>query len=280
MSKNLIKHETTPEEYEAAREEILNSCLMDDMYMRQFFDNNIECTQLVLRVIMQQDDLIVESVEVQKYMPGAEESKRAVQIDVYAVDSKGRHYDIEIQRDNSGAAPERARFCSAMLDVRMLEKKQDFKDIKNSIVILRTERDVLGRSLPLYKIERYINGENLFNDGSKIIYANTSHKDDTTALGKLLHDFLCVNADEMYYEELASRTRFFKGDLKGDSLMKSVWKEMADRQFAAGYEQGGENALERVAISLLKAGDLDFEKIAKHFQMPLSKVKELAASIA
>ncbi|MBQ4418678.1 MAG: hypothetical protein II870_03500, partial [Synergistaceae bacterium] len=68
--------------------------------------------------------------------------------------------------------------------------------------------------------------------------------------------------------------------LKGDSLMKSVWKEMADRQFAAGYEQGGENALERVAISLLKAGDLDFEKIAKHFQMPLSKVKELAESLA
>ncbi|MBQ9895835.1 MAG: hypothetical protein IJM40_00820, partial [Synergistaceae bacterium] len=60
MSKNLIKNETTPEEYEAAREEILNSCLMDDMYMRQFFDNNIECTQLVLRIIMQQDDLIVE----------------------------------------------------------------------------------------------------------------------------------------------------------------------------------------------------------------------------
>lgn len=276
MSNNLIKHETTPEEYEAAREEILNSCLMDDRYMRLFFDNNIECTQLVLRVIMQQNDLTVESVEVQKYMPGAEESKRAVQIDVYAVDSKGRHYDIEIQRDNSGAAPERARFCSAMLDVRMLEKKQDFKDIKNSIVIFITERDVLGRGLPLYKIERYINGENLFNDGSKIIYANTSHKDDTTALGKLLHDFLCVKADEMYYEELASRTRFFKGDLKGDSLMKSVWDEMEERRFA----EGGENALENAALRMLKAGKLAFDEIAEYLGLPLSKVKELAASIA
>ncbi|MBQ3627002.1 MAG: PD-(D/E)XK nuclease family transposase [Synergistaceae bacterium] len=276
MTNNLIKHETTPEEYEAAREEILNSCLMDDMYMRQFFDNNIECTQLVLRVIMQQDDLIVESVEVQKYMPGAEESKRAVQIDVYAVDSEGRHYDIEIQRDNSGAAPERARFCSAMLDVRMLEKKQDFKDIKNSIVIFITERDVLGRGLQLYKIERYINGENLFNDGSKIIYANTSHKDDTTALGKLLHDFLCVNADEMYYEELASRTRFFKGDLKGDSYMKSVWDEMEKRQYADGFEGGKEFMI----INMLKAGKLAFDEIAEYSKVPLAKIKKIAESLA
>jgi len=249
---------------------------MDDMYMRQFFDNNIECTQLVLRVIMQQDDLIVESVEVQKYMPGAEESKRAVQIDVYAVDSKGRHYDIEIQRDNSGAAPERARFCSAMLDVRMLEKKQDFKEIKNSIVIFITERDVLGRGLPLYKIERYINGENLFNDGSKIIYANTSHKDDTTALGKLLHDFLCVKADEMYYEELASRTRFFKGDMKGDSLMKSILKEIADRQYAAGFE----HCEEIMIINMLKTGKFALDEIAEYLKVPLAKIKKMAESLA
>ena len=276
MSNKILKHESTPEKYKAALDEIKMSCLMDDRYMRHFFDNNIECTQLVLRIIMQQDDLTVKSVKVQKYMPGAEDFSRSVQIDVYAVDSEGRNYDIEIQRDNSGAVPERARFCSAMLDVRMLEKKQEFKNIKNSIVIFITENDVLGGGLPLYKIERYINGENLFNDGSKIIYANTSYKDDTTALGKLLHDFLCVNADEMYYEELASRARFFKGDLKGDSYMKSVWDEMEKKQFAAGFEHGKEIMI----INMLKAGDLDFEKIARYSSLPVAKIKKIAESLA
>ena len=58
--------------------------------------------------------------------------------------------------------------------------------------------------------------------------------------------------------------------------MKSVWKEMADRQFA----EGNQNAFKIVAIDMLKDGDLDFEKIAKYSILPLAKVKELAESLA
>ena len=58
--------------------------------------------------------------------------------------------------------------------------------------------------------------------------------------------------------------------------MKSVWKEMADRQFA----EGKQNAFKIVAIDMLKDGDLDFEKIAKYSILPLAKVKELADSLA
>ena len=40
------------------------STLMDDFYMRLFFRDNIPCVQLVLRIIMNKDDLIV---RVQKF---------------------------------------------------------------------------------------------------------------------------------------------------------------------------------------------------------------------
>ena len=36
---------------------IRQSCLMDDAYMKVFFNNNIKCTQLVLRIILDKDDL-------------------------------------------------------------------------------------------------------------------------------------------------------------------------------------------------------------------------------
>ena len=41
---------------------------------------------------------------------------------------------------------------------------------------------------------------------------------DETALGKLMHDFACTNAKDMYYEVLADRVHYFKEDEKG------VWR--------------------------------------------------------
>lgn len=58
--------------------------------------------------------------------------------------------------------------------------------------------------------------------------------------------------------------------------MKSVWKEMADRQFA----EGEQNALESAAIRMLKAGKLAFDEIAEYTKLPLAKIKEMAESFA
>jgi hypothetical protein len=41
---------------------------------------------------------------------------------------------------------------------------------------------------------------------------------DETALGKLMHDFACTNAKDMYYEVLADRVHYFKENEKG------VWR--------------------------------------------------------
>lgn len=50
-----------------------------------------------------------------------------------------------------------------------------------------------------------------------IIYVNSQIKDET-ALGKLMHDFACTNAKDMYYEVLADRVHYFKEEEKG------VWR--------------------------------------------------------
>ena len=50
-----------------------------------------------------------------------------------------------------------------------------------------------------------------------ILYVNSQIKDET-ALGKLMHDFACTNAKDMYYEVLADRVHYFKEDEKG------VWR--------------------------------------------------------
>ena len=89
-------------------EKIQEFTLMDDDFMTVFFDNDIPCTQYVLRIIMQNETLCVKSVKTQygiKNLKG-----RSVRLDVRATDSSGKIYDIEIQNADTGAGARRARY--------------------------------------------------------------------------------------------------------------------------------------------------------------------------
>ena len=44
---------------------------------------------------------------------------RSVRLDIYANDATGKQHDIEVQQDDSGTVPERARLNSALFDSRL-----------------------------------------------------------------------------------------------------------------------------------------------------------------
>ena len=82
--------------------------LMDDDFMTVFFNNDASCTEYILRIIMENPTLSVESVKTQygiKNLQG-----RSVRLDVRAKDSSGTVYDIEIQQADKGADARRARY--------------------------------------------------------------------------------------------------------------------------------------------------------------------------
>ena len=56
-------------------------------------------------------------------------------------------------------------------------------------------------------INRRIDGtDEYFTDYEHIVYVNSEIQNDT-ALGRLMYDFHCKKADDMYYEVLAERVR-------------------------------------------------------------------------
>ena len=208
-------------------------CLLDDDFMTMVFDENIEATELLLNIIMKRDDMKVikvEKQEVQKEMKNPLVGGRGVRLDIYAVDSEGRHYDIEVQQSDAGADVHRARFNSAMLDVRMLKAGQDFSEINESYVIFITRNDVVGAGLPMYHAERVFKetGED-FDDGNHIIYVNGSYDGDSP-IGRLMHDFRSCKAEEMYYPELADQVRFYKESEKGRDIMCKVIEDYGKKK--------------------------------------------------
>ena len=176
---------------------VRNMTLFDDDLMSMVFDNNIEAADLLLRVILERNDLETIEVTGQRELENPIVGGRNIRLDILAKHSMGKLYDVEVQRDNGGAHIRGARFHSSMIDVRMLKEKQKFKELRDSYVIFITEKDYMMKGLPLYHINRVIEetGENA-EDGSHIIYVNGSYRGDDP-VGQLMHDFSCGDSEKI-----------------------------------------------------------------------------------
>lgn len=199
--------------------------------MTLVFDRNVEATELLLNVILQRSDLRVLEVVAQREYKNPMSGGRSISIDIYAVDGDKKIYDIEVQRASAGADAHRARFHSSMIDTKMLKERQDFKEIHDSYVIFITASDVMGAGRSLYHIDRVIEETGVcFGDGSHIIYVNGSYKDDDDPIGKLMHDFRCVNSVDMFYPVLAKQVQYFKESEGGLNIMCQVFEELAEKR--------------------------------------------------
>lgn len=111
--------------------------LMDDDFFSEALDGKIEAVEFILRVVLGRDDLRVIETKAQVEYKSA--TKRSIRLDIKAVDGTNKHFDIEIQRADSGADAKRARFHGSMFDRELLEKNQDFKELPESFIIFITE---------------------------------------------------------------------------------------------------------------------------------------------
>ena len=118
--------------------------LFDDDFMSVVFERNIEATEFLLNTILERGDMNVIEVIGQREYKSPVIGGRSIRIDIYAKDSKGKIYDIEVQRADEGADVHRARFNSSMIDTRMLKESQKFMELHESYVIFITKNDVIG----------------------------------------------------------------------------------------------------------------------------------------
>lgn len=237
---------------------------IDDDFMRCLFKNNIPLVEFVLRIIINKPDLIITDCETQKdlkRLAGA----RSICLDAYGTDSAGKKYDLEIQRQDKGADPHRARYHSSAMDIENLHSWQEFRELPDTYTIFITEKDFYGQGDPVYLIERInLTLGKSFDDGEHILYVNGEYRGESD-LGKLMHDFNCTQASDMKFELMADRTRYLKENPKGVQEMCKVMEDMRNE------------SLKEVAKRMLEDGMLTIEKIAEYAGLPLDEVKKLKA---
>jgi hypothetical protein len=240
--------------------------LLDDTFMTKCFEGNKECVELLLHIILDKPDLIVKSAITQYSIKNLQ--GRSVRLDVHAEDSNGKKYNIEVERGNKGDKIKKVRYNSSLMDANSILSGDDVSLLPETYVIMITEDDFWGEGKPIYAIKKYV-GDNgkVYDDGSHVIYVNGAYKDepsDTTPLGKLIHDFNCISANDMYYPVLAERVRYFKEDVKGVDTMCKLVEELAE-----------ERATE-IALKIIGSGKLTFEEVAEYTGLSIEEIKALA----
>ena len=255
----IVKTEALEARYERYKSILKDLTIMSDVFMRNVFKKR-ECTEYVLQVIMEKKNLRIIDQVLQKDYKNLQ--GRSAILDCVVRDADGKQMDVEIQQDNEGASPKRARYHSGLMDMNTLNPGQDFEELPESYVIFITRDDILGYGLPIYHIDRQIKELNeAFQDEAHIIYVN-SRKQDDTELGKLMHDLHCKKADEMHSPILAKRVYELKETQKGVELMCHEMEKIYSEGMESGEKRGELKKAKETALSMAEEG-MDVKMIAR-----------------
>ncbi len=253
---------------------------MDDDFMTVCLADNFEGVELILRIVLGRRDITIKSVRTQELMKNLQ--GRSAVLDVHAVDSADKEFDVEIQRSDAGAGAKRARHNSSLLDAHILKPGDDTEDIPDIYVIFITENDVMKENQPIYPVERYVTiGDNkvLFGDGSHILYVNGKYRGNDE-VGKLMHDFSCTDPDDMNYEVLAKKARYFKQDKEGVATMCKIMEDMRNEAAREAAQKAELKSARETAERLIKKGKMTLEEIAECVPvLSLDELKEIETQV-
>ncbi len=132
-----------------------------------------------------------------------------------------------------------------------LDAGDDFSDLPIIYVIFICDHDEVGNGRPVNEfiylnsdsfkgseeVERKIVPHQSMGGRTHILLVNGDYKDDKSEIGKLIHDFKCTKADDMYFDNLARKTRELKETPKGVETVCAVMEQ--ERKIS---EDGGEMA--------------------------------------
>ena len=151
------KMETFEERKVRYIEKIKNLTMMSDILARNVLKDR-ECCEYILRIIMNDSMLTVLDNQVQvdyKNLHG-----RSAVLDCVAKSGDGRLFNVEIQQEDEGAIPKRARYHLGLMDMNVLNPGEFFDKLPETYIIFVTQDDTLGYKLPIAHVDRIIK-ENL-----------------------------------------------------------------------------------------------------------------------
>ena len=248
---------------------------IDDTFMRMIFRDH-QCVELLLKIIFD-EQFSLKRFETQE--DHKQVVSRSVELDIVVYTHEGAVIGIEVEKNKDNASPIRARYHASILDCDLSYPKEKWSHFPEMYVIFICEEDVLKTNELINHIQRYMINGMVFQDKLHIIYLNAS-KQDETPLGKLMHDMMCNDPDDMYYEVLRKRVSYFKRQEGGKRTMCEALEELITEAKNEGRKEGEDIGEKRgeikklMKILLKKFPNKNFEWIKDCSQTQLEKIDD------
>ena len=201
---------------------------------------------------------------------------KSVRLDVYVEDENNTTYNIEMQVGINKNLPKRSRYYQGMLDLNILEKGEDYKNLKRSYIIFICTFDLFGKGRHIYTFENRCLQDyeiGLGDETTKIILNTKGIMDDVSPEMKRLLDYIDgQEASDEFTRELETAVNTVKGNEKWG--LDYMTLEMHYREL---FEQGIEQGIEQMqtALRMLKEGKLSVEEISLYSGLAVEQVLKL-----
>ena len=227
---------------------------IDDVFFEVLAEDKEVC-QEILRVIMEDDRLVVSGVIVQnseKNIYG-----RSVRLDALCYLGSGKRVNIEVQRSDHDDHLRRGRFNSASITVKESNAGEKFTDVVDVCVVYISEFDIFKGNSPIYHIDRIVRetGETV-DDGSYEIFVNTA-VNDGSEVAELMACFSQKNVSHPRFPKLSDRVRLLKTTEGGASavceIMEKYMAEAAEKAAKEATEKAAKEAEKKAKEAAIKA---------------------------
>ena len=257
--------------------------IKNDILFCTVFTNPEDCKELLERILgMEISEIRV--VQNQKDLKN-NLSQKGVRLDIYAKDSKGNVYDIEMQLTDTGNLDVRSRYYHSEMDGYQIRAGENYDDLKQSIVIFLCDFDLFHRNQSVYTFETRCSEDPAIrlNDRRKTIFVNLKgNRDGLTDKLKNLLDYLDTSmptdAFTKHIEHEVSKVK--SDDEWRGNFMTLEQKIEEERRFARkqgldeGFMQGEEQKLLHQISKKLKKGK-SIPQIADECEETEERIKEL-----
>ncbi len=200
---------------------------IDDVFFEALAQNKEVC-QEILRVIMEDKELIVESVITQ-----CSENNlygRSVRLDALCTLRNGTKCNIEVQRADNDDHLKRVRFNASSITVKESNPGEHFKDILELYMVYISEFDFLKGGKTIYHVDKVLRETGkVIDDGLHEIYVNTVI-DDGSDISDLMACFMKKEVKNPKFPALSaevSRLKETEGGAQSVCAVMERYEKMA-----------------------------------------------------
>ena len=207
---------------------------------------------------------------------------KSVRLDIYVEDGSETVYNIEMQTTENRNLPKRTRYYQGMIDLNILEKGDNYKNLKRSFVIFVCTFDLFGEGRHIYTFEnRCIQNTELGlgDDTTKIILNTKGTMDDVTPEMERLLDFIDgKEPEDDFTRELDEAVQSVRKNEKW-RLDYMTLQMKYDEKFEEGMERGIEQGKLQGAILTMDELGYSVSEIAERLNQKEEKVLEILKQV-